>query len=59
MLFRNGKGKIEKYWREYSPKIYDRALIELERKWFDTALAGAEILVDSHFSTSKAIVWKM
>ena len=42
-------GQIRKVWGGYSPKIYDGSFLEFHAKWFEKALAGAEVIADVHF----------
>ncbi len=42
-------GKLRKVWGGYSPKVYDGYMVEVNQEWFETALAGATVIADSHF----------
>lgn len=45
----DAEGDVKKIWGGYSPKIFDGFLVEANREWFETALAGAGVAADNHF----------
>jgi hypothetical protein len=45
----DGKGKIIQLWTGVSPKVYDSAFLESNRKWMMDNLKGGHIIADNHF----------
>ena len=45
----DARGKLRKVWGGYSPKAYDGFLVEVNKEWFESALAGATVAADNHF----------
>ena len=54
MVLQDAGERIQKLWREYSPKLYDGSMVKARRGWFDEKLGGAKILADTHFESANA-----
>lgn len=49
----DARGKLRKVWGGYSPKAYDGFLVEVNKEWFESALAGATVAANNHFEWGK------
>jgi hypothetical protein len=45
----DAEGQIKKIWGGYSPKIYDGDWLEMNARWLEKKLAGANVIADTHF----------
>ncbi len=53
MVLEDARGRIQKLWGGYSPKVFDGDFLKIQQEWLDKKLKGAVVLADQHFEWGK------